>query len=126
MLSSLNWAAQQLKDPQGRALAASIRWLALDLPGKLADLEWPVAVVGQGKPILMLHGFDSSFLEFRRLAPLLASSHQLWIPDLCGFGFSPRPPGAAYGPQLVLSHLKALLPLIQAANQFEKIGLIKR
>ncbi|MCP9794410.1 alpha/beta hydrolase [Synechococcus lacustris] len=124
MLSSLNWAAQQLKDPQGRALAASIRWLALDLPGKLADLEWPVAVVGQGKPILMLHGFDSSFLEFRRLAPLLASSHQLWIPDLCGFGFSPRPPGAAYGPQLVLSHLKALLPLIQAANQFEKIGLI--
>ena len=80
MLSSLNWAAQQLKDPQGRALAASIRWLALDLPGKLADLEWPVAVVGQGKPILMLHGFDSSFLEFRRLALCLQAPINFGFP----------------------------------------------
>ena len=72
-----------------------------------------MAVLGSGPPLLLLHGFDSSFLEFRRLAPLLAADHQLWIPDLCGFGFTPRPPGQAWGPDLVLQHLEALLPQLQ-------------
>ena len=52
-----------------------------------------MAVLGQGAPLLLLHGFDSSFLEYRRLAPLLADRFQLFIPDLFGFGFSPRPLG---------------------------------
>lgn len=72
-----------------------------------------MAVLGSGPPLLLLHGFDSSFLEFRRLAPLLIADHQLWIPDLCGFGFTPRPPGQAWGPELVLQHLEALLPVLQ-------------
>jgi hypothetical protein len=29
-------------------------------------------------PILLLHGFDSSLLEFRRLLPLLATQHETW------------------------------------------------
>jgi pimeloyl-ACP methyl ester carboxylesterase len=50
-----------------------------------------VAVLGEGPPLLLLHGFDSSFLEFRRLAPLLAGGATLLIPDLFGFGFTPIP-----------------------------------
>ncbi len=124
MPNPLSAAAQQLIDPQARALAANVRWLQLNLGGALANLNWPVAVLGEGTPLLMLHGFDSSFLEFRRIAPLLASNYQLWIPDLCGFGFCPRPIAAAYGPQLVIEHLLALTAVINAENPSAPLGLI--
>lgn len=109
----LLWAAGSLLDPQARDLVSSVRWLPCPVPGH-PDLQgpWPVAVLGSGPPLLLLHGFDSSFLEFRRLAPLLAADHQLWIPDLCGFGFTPRPPGQDWGPDLVLRQLEALLPVL--------------
>lgn len=102
------WAAQHLIDPLGRDLAASVQWWPL--PG--LEGAWPVALLGQGPPLLLLHGFDSSFLEFRRIASLLAPHHTLVIPDLHGFGFSPRFEGAAQGPEPVLAHLEALLQVL--------------
>ena len=96
-----------LLDPQARSLAESVQWWLL--PGLDVSDPFPVAVLGEGPQVLLLHGFDSSFLEFRRLAPLLASQCQLLIPDLFGFGFSPRPIGASYGPDAVMRHLDALL-----------------
>ena len=101
-------AAAHLLDPQARDLAARIQWW--QLPGLRA--EWPVAVVGAGPPVLLLHGFDSSFLEFRRLAPLLAPHCQLFIPDLYGFGFCPRPSPPAANPAYVLRHLGSLMAAI--------------
>lgn len=115
-------AAEELLDPQGRALAARVSWL--DLPGLAPELRWPVAVLGEGPPVLLLHGFDSSFLEFRRLAPLLAAHHQLIIPDLHGFGFTPRPAGAPQGPAAVLAHLQALLDHLQRQGAGGPLGLI--
>ena len=116
----LQRAAAGLLDPQGRALAAAVQWW--ELPGWPA--AWPVAVLGQGAPLLLLHGFDSSHLEFRRLAPLLADQHQLIIPDLYGFGFCPRPADGAYSPQGVLRHLDALLAEAQRRLGCGPIGLI--
>ena len=87
-------AARNLLDPQGRQLAAAVQWW--DLPG--SALPFPVAMLGEGPPVLLLHGFDSSFLEFRRLAPLLAGGATLLIPDLFGFGFTPRPVDGDYAP----------------------------
>ncbi|MCU0528646.1 MAG: alpha/beta fold hydrolase [Cyanobium sp. Prado107] len=102
-------AAAGLLDPQGRDLAVRVQWWPLaGLPG-----EWPVATLGEGPPLLLLHGFDSSFLEFRRLAPRLAASHRLFIPDLHGFGFTPRPAAGPYGPAPVLDHLERLLAAIE-------------
>ncbi|MCP9774237.1 alpha/beta fold hydrolase [Cyanobium sp. WAJ14-Wanaka] len=101
-------AAAGLLDPQGRSLAAAVQWWELSgLAG-----QWPVAVLGQGPPLLMLHGFDSSFLEFRRLVPLLADNYQLFIPDLFGFGFCPRPEPAHSNPEAVLAHLSSLVDAI--------------
>lgn len=114
------WAAAELLDPQGRELAAAIQWW--ELPGY--PQQWPVAVVGQGTPVLLLHGFDSSFLEFRRLAPLLHQTHQLFIPDLFGFGFTPRPSDASYGPAAVLDHLEALVEAIQRRHGATPVRLI--
>ncbi len=102
-------AAASLLDPLGRRLAGQVQWWELpDHPG-----QWPVAVLGEGPPLLLLHGFDSSFLEFRRLAPLLAAHHRLLIPDLHGFGFCPRPTEREYTPAAVLAHLDALLEALE-------------
>ncbi|MBM5806420.1 MAG: alpha/beta hydrolase [Cyanobacteria bacterium M_surface_10_m2_179] len=114
-------AAATLLDPAGRELAAAVQWW------ELAPLEpgpWPVAVVGEGPPVLALHGFDSSHLEYRRLAPLLAARYQLFIPDLYGFGFCPRPLGAAYGPKLVLEHLELVLKQVLRRTGAERLSLI--
>ena len=116
-------AAAQLLDPLGRSLAAAVQWWDLPELAASAAESWPVAVVGQGPPLLLLHGFDSCFLEFRRLVPLLAPDHQLVIPDLFGFGFTPRPADADYSPKGVLAHLEALLARIRATNP-DPIGLI--
>lgn len=105
-------AACSLQDPEGRALAAQVQWWDLPPLGDAPALQWPVAVTGHGPSLLLLHGFDSSFLEFRRLVPLLSSAHTLIIPDLYGFGFTPRPEGGSYGPQAVLTHLEAILDLL--------------
>ena len=108
-------AATSLQDPQGRQLAAQMRWWTLPDLETSSRAPWPVVVTGEGPPLLLLHGFDSSFLEFRRLAPLLAEDHTLVIPDLHGFGFTPRPDGATYGPDRVLAHLEALLAVLPSA-----------
>jgi pimeloyl-ACP methyl ester carboxylesterase len=83
-----------------------------------------VAVLGEGPPLLLLHGFDSSHLEFRRLAPLLAPQHQLFIPDLHGFGFCPRPEGARYSPAAVLEHLQRVLEAVLQRSGAAQVGLI--
>jgi len=116
----LRQAATGLLDPLGRDLASAVQWWTL--PG--LPERWPVAVIGAGPPLLLLHGFDSSLLEFRRLAPLLAGQNRLFIPDLHGFGFSPRLPGAEQGPAAVLAHLEAVLEAIAAEGSPEPVGLI--
>jgi pimeloyl-ACP methyl ester carboxylesterase len=114
-------AAEHLLDPEGRALAAAVQWWSLP---ELEGGPWPVAVIGEGPPLLALHGFDSSHLEFRRLAPLLAPHHQLFIPDLFGFGFCPRPLNSPYGPAAVLDHLEQVLQELIRRSGAVQVGLI--
>jgi pimeloyl-ACP methyl ester carboxylesterase len=116
----LERASRTLLDPQGQAIAQAVQWWDLpQFPG-----PWPVAVVGTGAPVLLLHGFDSSHLEFRRLAPLLAPHAQLFIPDLYGFGFCPRPAEGDYSPQGVMQHLEALLEAVLERSGAASLGLI--
>jgi pimeloyl-ACP methyl ester carboxylesterase len=56
-------------------------------------------------PILLLHGFDSSLLEFRRLLPQLAAYHRVYAIDLLGFGFTERLPDLSYSPATIQTHL---------------------
>lgn len=109
-----------LLDPQAGALLDQLQWW--ECPELGIDAPFPVAVLGQGEPLLLLHGFDSSFLEYRRLAPLLCSRFQLFIPDLFGFGFSPRPAGAEYGREPVLRHLECVLRRIPGDQPIGVIG----
>ena len=56
-------------------------------------------------PILLLHGFDSSLLEFRRLIPLLSTTNETWAVDLLGFGFTQRPTDISFGIEAIKTHL---------------------
>jgi hypothetical protein len=52
------------------------------LTAAVAPTEDERAKHAGSSPIVMLHGFDSSSLEFRRLYPLLAEQTQTWAVDL--------------------------------------------
>jgi len=58
-----------------------------------------------GIPILLLHGFESSLLEFRLLIPLLAAKNETWAVDLLGFGFTQRLKNINYSPVTIKTHL---------------------
>lgn len=120
MKTQLDAIRRNLLDPQAAALLDQLQWWSLPELG--LEAPFPVAVLGQGPPLLLLHGFDSSFLEYRRIAPLLSSRFQLYIPDLFGFGFSPRPRTADYGREPVLRHLDSVLQRIPGNRPVGVIG----
>ena len=100
---------ESLKDPLGRELARSIHWIKVEGLDSGGDEQYPIAIAGEGSPILLLHGFDSCFLEFRRIFPLLKKTNQLFVPDLYGFGFCPRPKGNNFGIDYILNYLDQVL-----------------
>jgi pimeloyl-ACP methyl ester carboxylesterase len=59
-------------------------------------------------PIIFLHGFDSSVLEWRRLLPWLSGDFEVWAIDLLGFGFTARPSGLSFSPKAIKTHLYCL------------------
>lgn len=57
---------------------------------KTIDIAW--YTIGEGKPLLMLHGWGSSASVMMPLAKQLAKTRQCFLVDLPGFGNSPEPP----------------------------------
>ncbi len=94
--------AAGLTEETSVAIAQRIRRTDVVLPGGTVGTSY-VATHGEGTheestsredkaPLLLLHGFDSSLLEFRRLVPLLAqqTGRAVYAVDLLGFGFCDR------------------------------------
>ena len=113
-------AKMSLLDPLGLYLANDVKWIKLN--EKWNSLEFPVVIGGKGQPILLLHGFDSSFLEFRRIYQSLKRDFQIIIPDLLGFGFSPRCATNEYNPSKIISYLIDILENLQIKNNLKIIG----
>ncbi|MEI1378337.1 alpha/beta hydrolase [Nostoc sp. UHCC 0926] len=96
----------QLTESASIALARSIQTTAIATP--LTNQPVTTTYVKQGSgatPILLIHGFDSSVLEFRRLLPLLSGDNETWAVDLLGFGFTDRLSEIAYSPTAIKTHL---------------------
>jgi pimeloyl-ACP methyl ester carboxylesterase len=104
--SFLPAAVGQLSEPTSIALAQSIQSQAIATPLSPEPITTTYVHQGSGgTPILLVHGFDSSILEFRRLLPLLARKNETWAMDLLGFGFTDRQPDIAYSPVGIKTHL---------------------
>tara|TARA_B100001029_G_scaffold130088_1_gene109041 strand:- start:105 stop:1004 length:900 start_codon:yes stop_codon:yes gene_type:complete len=113
-------AKMSLLDPLGLNLANDVRWIKLN--ENWNSLKFPVVIGGEGQPIILLHGFDSSFLEFRRIYESLKRNFQVIIPDLLGFGFSPRCATNEYNPSKIISYLVDILEALKISNNLKIIG----
>ncbi len=69
---------------------------------------------GQGKPLLILHGFSAQKEHFSVLATSLVAHHRVFIPDIPGFGESTYDPAKRYSPEAQADRLIAFA---------DKIGL---
>ena len=67
----INEIRDQIIDKQASKLFEDLKWIQLeDLSPNKSDL-YPTVLTGKGEKTLLIHGFDSCFLEYRRLTPLL-------------------------------------------------------
>ena len=111
---------KSLQDPLGLEISKDVNWIRLN--EKWNSCDFPVVMGGTGQPILFLHGFDSSFLEFRRIYPFLKRKFQLIIPDLLGFGFTPRIASNQYNPSKIILNLLDILDTLNLKNKLMIVG----
>ena len=108
---SLSATARNLTESTSLALASAIQQTAIAT--SFSTEAVPTTFVQQGDsqgseaPVLLLHGFDSSVFEFRRLLPLLAPYREVWALDLLGFGFTERMADLTFSPEEIRKHLHA-------------------
>ncbi|MFZ3222862.1 MAG: alpha/beta hydrolase [Rugosibacter sp.] len=72
--------------------------------------------VGSGDPVLMIHGSGpgvTAFANWRLSMPVLAKNFRVIAPDMAGFGYTERPPGAKYTMQNWVSHALGLLDALK-------------
>lgn len=94
------------------------------LPNFTTDVEGErlhfLHVKGDGSqpPILLLHGWPGSFLEFERLLePLAAAGHDVIVPSLPGFAFS-NPITGVIGPRRAAELMHALMGQLFGAKRY--------
>ena len=58
---------------------------------RAAALDWHVQTFGAGPAILLLHGSGAASHSWRDIAPRLALTHSVIVPDLPGHGLTSRP-----------------------------------
>ena len=106
--SFLPASVQQLTEQNSIDLASQIQ--RVDITTSLVDQPISTSYVHQGTggvPIVFLHGFDSSLLEFRRIIPIIAAQQQVWAIDLLGFGFTERLADCPFSSESICTHLQA-------------------
>ena len=59
---------------------------------QVGDQKWHLQTIGEGPPLLLLHGTGSSCHSWAGIAPMLAAHYTLIMPDLPGHGFTQTPP----------------------------------
>ena len=108
-------------DKQAGNLFRDLKWIKLEGVSENKSDFFPTVLTGEGEKVLLLHGFDSCFLEYRRLTPFLKKNNKLIIPDLYGFGFCPRSSGNKYGFKYLIKHLNSVLDYF---SEDQTIGII--
>ena len=66
-------------------------------------------------PYVLLHGFDSSCLEYRNIVDTLSQERDVYVPDLLGWGFNDVSNVKQFSPEAKVEHVKCFLE--QVINQ---------
>jgi pimeloyl-ACP methyl ester carboxylesterase len=85
--------AKEIQEPAAQAVLQQMKRARVSVGAKSLDTAYtgPAsadAFPAQAPAVVLLHGFDSSQMEFRRLIPLLAPHVPTYAPDLLGWGFT--------------------------------------
>lgn len=85
-------------------------------------VHWPASAGGRKNkavPIFLVHGFDSSCLEYRRLGPLLAAQGiDTYAVDLLGWGFSQLQGVQTFGAAAKVEALSSFIQQTTAGKPF--------
>ena len=72
--------------------------------------------------VVMLHGFDSSLMEYRRLLPILAEEVDVFAVDIFGWGFGALEDGQNYGPVEKLQVLESFIDSVVDSDNICLVG----
>lgn len=105
---------REIRDADALALLQQMDRQAIQVAFETGTAETATAYVHavherSSPPIVLLPGFDSSLLEFRRLCPRLAAQRDTWAIDPLGFGFTATVPIVAVNPQKIRQHLFSVI-----------------
>jgi pimeloyl-ACP methyl ester carboxylesterase len=77
--------------PAGHSAWLGIDWREHQRRVTVGDIPLNVIELGEGDPILFVHGLSGSWPNWLEQLPVLAESHRVIAVDLPGFGHSPMP-----------------------------------
>ena len=77
--------------------------------------------MGQGSPVVLLHGWPQTWYEWRRVMPLLADKYSLVAPDMRGLGDSSRPT-SGYDKKTVANDIWLLMHSHFGHTRFAVVG----
>ena len=118
-----------LTDTMSIAFAQSIERMVIPLTigsrNFTVDTAFVRAIKAENKsepPILLLHGFDSSMLEFRRLLPKLAIDRSVFAIDLLGFGFTDRTRIEVITPEIIKAQVYGFWQSVMGRQPMTLVG----
>ncbi len=101
---------QSLFEPHARPRGP----LDLDqLDVEAGDVTLSTYVVGEGPPVLALHGLGGTKISMLPIVPALAPYHRLIIPDLPGHGASDKPVSTEYTPRNYARTVRRLMDALE-------------
>jgi len=73
-------------------------------------LKLHTVIIGEGKPLLLIHGFPDFWYGWKNIIPLLKDEFQLIIPDTRGYNLSDKPEGVEnYRMNLLVEDIHGLI-----------------
>ena len=88
---------------------------------RAGDVSLHYATAGVGEPVVLLHGWPSTWYEWRHVMALLAGRYRVIAPDLRGLGDSSRP-AAGYDKKTVAADLWQLLSETLGLARWHLVG----
>ncbi|MFJ9760572.1 haloalkane dehalogenase [Streptomyces sp. NPDC101149] len=88
------------------------------------DIEMAYVEIGDGDPIVLLHGNPTSSYLWRNVLPYLQSRGRCIAPDLIGMGDSDKLPDSGPGSYRFVEHRRYLDALLEALGVHEQVTLV--
>jgi pimeloyl-ACP methyl ester carboxylesterase len=88
---------------------------------RLSGVALHYVSAGRGDPVVLVHGWPSTWYEWRHVIPLLADGYRVIAPDLRGLGDSSRP-AQGYDKKTLAADLQELLTDTLGLKQWHLVG----